>query len=137
MSIVWSSRSRMIAEISVQPMFAAARRRRSPAMSSYASPRRRTVMGCKSPLDPREDSSSARSAGSNSRLGGDLPREVEARVIHREQHAQNGQVRIDATLDQMDCIQQLRKALKRVILALERYQQRVGRREHVEGNEPQ
>ena len=66
------------------------------------------------------------------RFVGDLSREVEAGVVHREQHAVDRQVRVDAPLDEVDGVQQLREPLERVVLALERNQQRVGRREHVE-----
>jgi hypothetical protein len=65
-------------------------------------------------------------------VGRDLLGEVEPVVVHREEHTVDGQSGVDAPLDQVDGVEELRDALERVVLALERDQQGVGGRHHVE-----
>ena len=64
----------------------------------------------------------------------DLPREIESRVIHRKQNTLDGQIRINAALNEVDRVQQLGYTLECVVFALKRNQQRICRRKHVEGN---
>jgi len=69
------------------------------------------------------------------RVCGNLAGQVEARVVHGEEHAGNAEGRIDAVLDQVHGVEELTQTLERVVFALQRDEQRIGRREHVERDE--
>ena len=70
-----------------------------------------------------------------SRIVGDLPRKVEAGVVHREQDSVDSERLIDAVLNSMDSVQQLREAFEGVVLALKWNHQRVGCGEHIDGDQ--
>ncbi len=69
------------------------------------------------------------------RLVSHLLREIEPRVVHREQHAVDRERGIEVPLHEFDGIEELRETLERVVLALDRNQHAVGRRQHVECEE--
>src|SRR5690606_21653963 len=71
------------------------------------------------------------------RLVRDLAREVEALVVHRQQHTVDLQARIDVTLDEADRVQELGQPLQGVELALDRDQHGVRRGEGVQRQQPE
>lgn len=68
---------------------------------------------------------------------GDLSGEVEAGVVHGQEDAVDGEVRVYASLDQVDRVEELREAFEGVVLALYRDEQAVRGGEHVDGDEAQ
>ena len=56
------------------------------------------------------------------RLCSDLAGKIQARVVHRQQHAIDGQGLVHAPLHEVHRIEQLRQTLERVVLALNGYQ---------------
>jgi hypothetical protein len=71
------------------------------------------------------------------RIIGHLSAQVEPRVVHRQQHAIEREWRIEVLLHEANGVQQLRDALERVVLALDRDDDAVGRRQHVQRDEPE
>lgn len=67
------------------------------------------------------------------RIRDDLTGEIQARVVHGEKDAVKGKIWIYALLDAVNCVEELRKPLKRVVLALYGDEHQVGGREHVDG----
>ena len=70
-------------------------------------------------------------------VGDDLTGEIEAGVVHRKEDAINRELRIDGLLDPVDRVEQLRKALEGVVLALDGDEHRVRCGEHVDGEQSQ
>src|SRR5664279_108719 len=68
-------------------------------------------------------------------VGDDLAGEIQPCVVHGEEYAVDGQIRVNALLDAVNGIQQLRKPFKGVVLALHGNEHRVGGGEHVDGEE--
>mgnify|MGYP003694637135 CR=1 FL=1 len=68
---------------------------------------------------------------------GHLATEIDPRIVHREQHAIDRERWIEILLHEIDGVEQLRDSLQRVVLALDRDDDPVGRGQHVEGDEPQ
>lgn len=69
------------------------------------------------------------------RIGGDLPGEIEACVVHRQEDAVDGEVGVDAPLDHVDRAQELGESFEGVVLALEGDEDGVGGGEHVDRDE--
>ena len=69
------------------------------------------------------------------RFGGHLPRQVEPRVVHRQQHAIDRELLVHAPLNEVNGVQQLRQPLERVVLALNRNEERVRRGQHVDSDQ--
>src|SRR6185312_6739885 len=68
-------------------------------------------------------------------IGGNLAREVKPRVVHGQQDAVNGEVSVHPSLNHVHRVQQLRQSLESVVLALNRDQDGIRRRQHVDGEE--
>ena len=64
-----------------------------------------------------------------------LLREIEPRVVHREKDAIDREGWVEVSLHEFHGIEELRQALERVVLALDRNEHAVGGREHVEGQQ--
>ena len=62
----------------------------------------------------------------------DVAREPGAAVVHREDHPEHGQARVQLTLDQRERVEQLRKALECEVFGLDRDDDAVGRHERVD-----
>ena len=70
-------------------------------------------------------------------LGGDVGGQPRSPVDHRQNHPGQRQLRVQPCAHQLDRVQQLGQALERVVLALDRHEHAVGRRERVHGQRPQ
>lgn len=68
-------------------------------------------------------------------VGDDLAGEIEASVVHGEEDAIEGQVRIYALLNAVNGVEELGKAFQRIIFALDRDKDGVRGGEHVDGEE--
>ena len=67
----------------------------------------------------------------------DLVRQTQARVVHRQQEALDGQLRVQLRLDNLDGIQQLGDTLQREVLTLHGDDDRVRRRQRIHRDETQ
>ena len=72
-----------------------------------------------------------------SRIVRHLPRQVQSRVVHGEENASNSQAGIEILLDHFNGSQQLTQAFQSEVLTLQRYDDGVGRREHVDRKKAQ
>ena len=64
-----------------------------------------------------------------------MPREIQPRVVHRQQHTVDRERGVEVPLHQLDRVEELRETLQRVVLALDRNQHAVRGRQHVERQE--
>ena len=64
-------------------------------------------------------------------------REARAPVVHRQQHARDGQARVELALDQRERVEQPGEALEREVLGLHRDDHAVGRDERVDRQRPE
>src|SRR5882762_734473 len=69
------------------------------------------------------------------RFFGDLFAEIEARVVHRQQHPFNRERGIEIALHELHGVEELRETFERVVLALNRDDHAVGGRQHVQREE--
>src|SRR4029077_1706143 len=70
-----------------------------------------------------------------SRVFGDLSREIETRVVHREQNTIDTEFFVGTVLNAVHRVQQLRQAFECVVLALKRNEESIGCHEHVDRDE--